>query len=87
MIKTEKGYTEIRGKMVDLLTDFSVITHRLRETFLKDLEEEEVDELLTHAFEQGKMSADDVREQAMKGLEKADLETLVDILKEVLKHE
>ena len=87
MIRTDKGYMEIKGTMLDLLTDFSLITHRLKNTFLKDIEEEEVDDILRHAFEQGLMTEEEVRKGIDENLEKADVSTLVKILKEVLKHE
>ena len=87
MIRTDKGYMEIKGTMLDLLTDLSVITHRLKETFSKDIEEEEVDDILRQAFETGLKSSEEVRQGIKEKLEEADVETLVKVLKEVLKHE
>ena len=87
MIKTDKGETEIMGKSLDILADLSIIVHSLKDAFSKDLKEDCVDDVLRHAFEQGLKTKEEVAKELEEEIDKADVSTLVGILKEVLKHE
>lgn len=87
MIKTKKGVTEAEGSVSELLADVSIIIFTLKKNLTDDFGEETATEMLDHAIKQGMMTEDEVVEKVEKEIEKADVSTLVEILKEVLKHE
>ena len=52
MIKFENGLVNISGKGIDILSEYAVITHEIKEMFVKDGgKEEEVNEQLREVFE------------------------------------
>lgn len=61
MIKFENGLVNISGKGIDILSEYAVITHEIKEMFVKDGgEEKEVDELLRDSFERGLLSEEEI---------------------------
>lgn len=61
MIKFENGLVNISGKGVDILSEYAVITHKIKEMFVKNGgEEEEVKEQLRHSFEHGLMNEEEL---------------------------
>lgn len=61
MIKFENGLVKISGKGIDILSEYAVITFRIKEMLVKDgLEEKEVDELLRDSFERGILSEEEI---------------------------
>ena len=61
MIKFENGLVNISGKGIDILSEYAVITHEIKEMFVKDGgKEEEVKEQLRHSFEHGLMSEEEL---------------------------
>lgn len=61
MIKFENGLVKISGKGIDILSEYAVITHEIKEMFVKDGgKEEEVKEQLRHSFEHGLMNEEEL---------------------------
>lgn len=87
MIETKRGTVKVEGSMNELMADVSIIIFSLNEHFTEEFGEEMATTLLTDAFEQGMRKREDIQKEAEEKLEKADISTLVEILKEVLKHE
>ena len=57
MIKFENGLVNISGKGIDILSEYAVITHEIKEMFVKNGgEEKDVKEQLRHSFEHGLMN-------------------------------
>lgn len=53
MIKFENGLVNISGKGIDILSEYAVITHEIKEMFVKDGgEEEELDKEIKEKFKQ-----------------------------------
>ncbi len=79
MIKFENGLVNISGKGIDILSEYAVITHEIKEMFVKDGgKEEEVNEQLRKVFERGLLSEEELDKkfvedvgEAMKNLELA----------------
>lgn len=79
MIKFENGLVNISGKGIDILSEYAVITHEIKEMFVKDGgKEEEVNEQLRKIFERGLLSEEELDKkfvedvgEAMKNLELA----------------
>lgn len=61
MIKFENGLVNISGKGIDILSEYAVITHEIKEMFVKNGgKEEEVKEQLRHSFEHGLMNEEEL---------------------------
>ena len=79
MIKFENGLVNISGKGIDILSEYAVITHEIKEMFVKDGgKEEEANEQLRKIFERGLLSEEELDKkfvedvgEAMKNLELA----------------
>lgn len=50
MIKSDKGSVEIKGKGIDILSEWSMLTKNIYEVMSKDLPKEDVKELLDEGF-------------------------------------
>lgn len=60
MIKFENGLVNISGKGIDILSEYAVITHEIKEMFVKNGgEEKDVKEQLRHSFEHGLMNEEE----------------------------
>lgn len=67
MIKFENGLVKISGKGIDVLSEYAVITHEIKEMFVKDGgKEEEVKEQLRHSFEHGLMNEEELEKKSRK---------------------
>lgn len=87
MIKFENGLVNISGKGVDILSEYAVITHEIKEMFVKNGgEEKEVKEQLRHSFEHGLMNEEELDKEIMEMFKKTDtMLPIVSILEEILK--
>lgn len=87
MIKFENGLVNISGKGIDILSEYAVITHEIKEMFVKDGgKEEEVKEHLRHSFEHGLMNEEELDKEIMEMFKKTDtMLPIVSILEEILK--
>ena len=66
MIKFENGLVNISGKGIDILSEYAVITHEIKEMFVKDGgKEEEVNEQLREVFERGLLSEEELDKKFM----------------------
>ena len=72
MIKFENGLVNISGKGIDILSEYAVITHEIKEMFVKDGgEEEEVKEKLREVFERGLLSEEELDKKFMEAVGEA----------------
>ena len=72
MIKFENGLVNISGKGIDILSEYAVITHEIKEMFVKDGgEEEEVKEQLREVFERGLLSEEELDKKFMEAVGEA----------------
>lgn len=87
MIKFENGLVNISGKGIDILSEYAVITHEIKEMFVKDGgEEEEVKEQLRHSFEHGLMSEEELVKEIKETSKQIDaIIPFISILEEMLK--
>ena len=86
MIKFENGLVNISGKGIDILSEYAVITHEIKEMFVKDGEEEEVKEQLRYSFEHGLMSEEELDKEIKEKFKQADaIIPFISILEEMLK--
>lgn len=61
MIKFENGLVNISGKGIDILSEYAVITHEIKEMFAKNGgEEKEIKEQLRHSLEYGLMNEEEL---------------------------
>lgn len=69
MIKFENGLVNISGKGIDILSEYAVITHEIKEMFVKDGgKEEEVKEHLRHSFEHGLMNEEELDKRFIEAM-------------------
>ena len=69
MIKFENGLVNISGKGIDILSEYAVITHEIKEMFVKDGgKEEEVNEQLREDFERGLLSEEELDKKFMEAV-------------------
>ena len=87
MIKFENGLVKISGKGIDILSEYAVITHEIKEMFVKDGgEEEEVKEQLRHSFEYGLMNEEELDKEIKETSKQIDaIIPFISHLKEMLK--
>ena len=87
MIKLEKGLVNISGKGIDLLSEYAVITHEIKDMFVKNGgEEEEVKEKLRHSFEYGLMNEEELDKEIKEKFKQVDaIIPIVSLLEEMLK--
>lgn len=86
MIKFENGLVNISGKGIDILSEYAVITHEIKEMFVKDGEEEEVKEQLRYSFEHGLMSEEELDKEIKEKFKQADaIIPFISLLEEMLK--
>lgn len=87
MIKFENGLVNISGKGVDILSEYAVITHKIKEMFVKNGgEEEEVKEQLRHSFEHGLMNEEELNKEIKETSKQIDaIIPLISLLEEMLK--
>ena len=87
MIKFENGLVNISGKEVDILSEYAVITHKIKEMFVKNGgEEEEVKEQLRHSFEHGLMNEEELNKEIKETSKQIDaIIPLISLLEEMLK--
>lgn len=87
MIKFENGLVNISGKGIDILSEYAVITHEIKEMFVKNGgEEEEVKEQLRHSFEHGLMSEEELGKEIKEKFKQVDaIIPIVSLLEEMLK--
>lgn len=72
MIKFENGLVNISGKGIDILSEYAVITHEIKEMFVKDSgKEEEVNEQLREVFERGLLSEEELDKKFMEAVGEA----------------
>jgi hypothetical protein len=88
MIKFENGLVNISGKGIDILSEYAVITHEIKEMFVKDGggKEKEVKEQLRHSFEHGLMSEEELDKEIKEKFKQADaIIPFISLLEEMLK--
>lgn len=87
MIKFENGLVKISGKGIDILSEYAVITHEIKEMFVKDgREEEEVKEQLRHSFEHGLMNEEEIGKEIKEKFKQVDaIIPFISLLEEMLK--
>lgn len=87
MIKFENGLVNISGKGIDILSEYAVITHEIKEMFVKDGgEEEEVKEQLRHSFEHGLMNEEELNKETKETSKQIDaIIPFISLLEEMLK--
>lgn len=72
MIKFENGLVNISGKGIVILSEYAVITHEIKEMFVKDgRKEEEVKEQLREVFERGLLSEEELDKKFVEAVEEA----------------
>ena len=87
MIKFENGLVNISGKGIDILSEYAVITHEIKEMFVRDGgKEEEVKEQLRHSFEHGLMSEEELDKEIKEKFKQVDaIIPFISLLEEMLK--
>lgn len=90
MIKFENGLVKISGKGIDILSEYAVITHEIKEMFVKNGGEEkevkEVKEQLRHSFEHGLMNEEELDKEIKEKFKQADaIIPIISLLEEMLK--
>ncbi len=87
MIKFENGLVNISGKGVDILSEYAVITHKIKEMFVKNGgEEEEIKEQLRHSFEHGLMNEEELNKEIKETSKQIDaIIPFISLLEEMLK--
>lgn len=87
MIKFENGLVKISGKGIDILSEYAVITHEIKEMFVKNGgEEEEVKEQLRHSFEHGLMSEEELDKEIKEKFKQVDaMVPIISFLEEMFK--
>lgn len=87
MIKFENGLVNISGKGVDILSEYAVITHEIKEMFVKNGgEEEEVKEQLRHLFEHSLMNEEELDKEIKEKFKQVDaIIPIFSLLEEMLK--
>ena len=87
MIKFENELVNISGKGIDILSEYAVITHEIKEMFVKDGgEEEEVKEKLRHSFEHGLMNEEELYKEIKENFKQVDaIIPIVSLMEEMLK--
>ena len=87
MIKYENGLVKISGKGIDILSEYAVITHEIKEMFVKNGgEEEEVKEQLRHLFEHGLMNEEELDKEIKEKFKQVDaIIPIFSLLEEMLK--
>lgn len=64
MIKAENGVVEYKGTGADIITDYILITKKLRGLMTKSVGEKAADEMIDSAYKTAKMSVDDLETRA-----------------------
>lgn len=87
MIKFENGLVNISGKRIDILSEYAVITHEIKEMFAKNGgEEKEIKEQLRHSFEYGLMNEEEPDKEIKEKFKQADaIIPIISLLEEILK--
>ena len=87
MIKFENGLVNISGKGIDILSEYAVITHEIKEMFVKDGgKEKEVKEQLRHSFEHGIMNKEELNKEIKETSKQIDaIIPFISLLEEMLK--
>lgn len=87
MIKFENGLVNIPGKGIDILSEYAVITHEIKEMFVKNGgEEEEVKEQLRHSFEHDLMNEEELDKEIKEKFKQVDaIIPFISLLEEMLK--
>ncbi len=87
MIKFENGLVNISGKGIDILSEYAVITHEIKEMFAKNGgEEKEIKEQLRHSFEYGLMNEEELDKEIKETFKQIDaIIPFISHLKEMLK--
>lgn len=87
MIKFENGLVNISGKGIDILSEYAVITHEIKEMFVKNGGEEEgVKEQLRHSFEHGLMNEEEIGKEIKEKFKQVDaIIPFISLLEEMLK--
>ena len=87
MIKFENGLVNISGKGIDILSEYAVITHEIKEMFAKNGgEEKEIKEQLRHSFEYGLMNEEELDKEIKETYKQIDaIIPFISHLKEMLK--
>lgn len=87
MIKFENGLVNISGKGIDILSEYAVITHEIKEMFVKNGgEEKDVKEQLRHSFEHGLMNEEEFDKEIKETSKQIDaIIPFISHLKEMLK--
>lgn len=88
MIKFENGLVNISGKCIDILSEYAVITHEIKEMFVKNGgEEKEIKEQLRHSFEHGLMNEEELDKEIKEKFKRVDaIIPIVRFWKKCLKH-
>ena len=87
MIKFENGLVNISGKCIDILSEYAVITHEIKEMFVKNGgEEKEIKEQLRHSFEHGLMIEEELDKEIKEKFKQVDaIIPFISLLEEMLK--
>ena len=87
MIKFENGLVNISGKGIDILSEYAVITHEIKEMFVKNGgEEKDVKEQLRHSFEHGLMNEEELGKEIKEKFKQVDaIIPIASLLEEMLK--
>lgn len=87
MIKFENGLVNISGKGIDILSEYAIITHEIKEMFVKNGgEEEDVKEQPRHSFEHGLMNEKELDKEIKEKFKEVDaIISIVSLLEEMLK--
>lgn len=79
MIKTEKGNITVNGSVLELMADFSIITHSLYKNLAEEIDEEFARMKLEDSFERGFKSEEEVVE------ENKTMKDILHLIKELVK--
>lgn len=70
MIKTKKGDTCIKGTLLEIETDLTLIIREFRKCLSRDFTEDRIDEIIARSVELSKKDKDEVRDMAIDALMK-----------------
>lgn len=89
MIKTKKGYAELEGSVHEILTDVSIVITSVKKMLTEEvgMDNELVKELIDEAVELGMANKEEVEKKIEEKVKTLEVNTLLEILKEALKHE
>lgn len=69
MIKCEDGRLEVKGSIITISNDLTLIIHSIRKIFTKNMDQKKADDAIRETIRLGFMSEEEIKSEAMRILE------------------